>query len=74
MATISVDTNAISGYAGRLKTQCSQLDNIISSVATRRASLDMQIAAAAMATDAQLVTNNNKHFEIIEGLKIANWV
>ena len=37
-------------------------------------SLDMQIAAAAMAVDAQLVTNNKKHFEIIENLKIADWI
>jgi predicted nucleic acid-binding protein len=33
----------------------------------------MQIAAAAIAIDAQLVTNNKKHFDKIEGLKIANW-
>ena len=37
-------------------------------------SLDMQIAAAAMAADAQLVTSNKKHFRIIEGLKIADWI
>ena len=37
-------------------------------------SLDMQIAAAALAEDAQLVTNNKKHFENIEGLKIAVWI
>jgi tRNA(fMet)-specific endonuclease VapC len=37
-------------------------------------SLDMQIAAAAMAADAQLVTNNKKHFGSIEGLKIADWI
>jgi tRNA(fMet)-specific endonuclease VapC len=37
-------------------------------------SLDMQIAAAAIAADAQLVTNNKKHFGIIDGLKIANWI
>ena len=36
-------------------------------------SLDMQIAAAALTVDAQLVTNNKKHFESIEGLKIADW-
>ena len=37
-------------------------------------SLDMQIAAAACAMDAQLVTNNKKHFENIEGLRIADWI
>ena len=36
--------------------------------------LDMQIAAAAMAADAQIVTNNMKHFEKIEGLRIADWI
>jgi tRNA(fMet)-specific endonuclease VapC len=36
--------------------------------------LDMQIAAAAIAADAQAVTNNRKHFERIEGLKIADWI
>jgi len=37
-------------------------------------SLDMQIAAAAMATGAQFVTNNRKHFGNIDGLKIADWI
>ena len=36
--------------------------------------MDILIAAAAMAADAQLVTNNKKHFEKIEGLKIADWI
>ena len=36
--------------------------------------LDMQIAAAAMAADAQLVTNNKKHFGNVEGLKIVSWI
>jgi len=37
-------------------------------------SLDMQIASAAIALGAQLVTNNIKYFGNIEGLKIADWV
>jgi tRNA(fMet)-specific endonuclease VapC len=37
-------------------------------------SLDMQIAAAAISIDAQLVTNNRKHFGHIEGLRIADWI
>ena len=37
-------------------------------------SLDMQIAAAAIAEDAQLVTNNKKHFEKIEELRISDWI
>jgi tRNA(fMet)-specific endonuclease VapC len=36
--------------------------------------LDMQIAAAAIATNASLVTNNKKHFSIIPGLTIVDWL
>lgn len=37
-------------------------------------SLDMLIAAHALALDVVLVTNNTKEFERIEGLKLENWV
>lgn len=37
-------------------------------------SLDMLIAAPALAMDVVLVTNNTKEFERIEGLKLENWV
>ncbi|WP_020560419.1 type II toxin-antitoxin system tRNA(fMet)-specific endonuclease VapC [Thiofilum flexile] len=37
-------------------------------------SLDMLIAAHALALDAVLVSNNLKEFERIEGLKLENWV
>ena len=36
--------------------------------------MDMLIAAAAMAANAQLVTNNKRHFGNIEGLRIASWI
>lgn len=36
--------------------------------------IDMLIAAAALATDAELVTNNKKHFCLVPDLKIADWV
>ncbi len=36
--------------------------------------MDMLIAAAALAIDAQLVTNNRKHFGLVPGLKIADWM
>jgi len=36
--------------------------------------MDMMIAAAALATDAELVTNNKKHFCLVPDLKIADWV
>lgn len=37
-------------------------------------SLDMLIAAHALALDCALVTNNTKEFERIDGLKLENWV
>ena len=37
-------------------------------------SLDMLIAAHALALDVVLVTNNTKEFERIGGLKLENWV
>ena len=37
-------------------------------------SLDMLIAAHALALDTVLVTNNTKEFERIDGLKLENWV
>ncbi|GHT03358.1 ribonuclease VapC [Synergistales bacterium] len=36
--------------------------------------LDMQIAAAAIAINALLVTNNKKHFSVIPGLALADWI
>lgn len=36
-------------------------------------SLDMLIAAQAMSLDVTLVTNNEKEFSRIDGLKIENW-
>ncbi|MDR3075787.1 MAG: type II toxin-antitoxin system VapC family toxin [Synergistaceae bacterium] len=36
--------------------------------------MDMLIAAAALAIDATLVTNNEKHFCRVPGLKITNWL
>ena len=36
--------------------------------------MDMMIAAAAIAVDATLVTNNEKHFGKVYGLKITNWL
>lgn len=36
--------------------------------------MDMMIAAHARSLDAILVTNNQKHFKQVSGLKIVNWV
>ena len=35
---------------------------------------DSLIAGIALANDLQLVTNNMKHFQRIEGLKLSNWL
>lgn len=37
-------------------------------------SLDMLIAAHALALDVTLVTNNIKEFERVEGLRLENWI
>ena len=36
--------------------------------------MDMLIGAHALHVDAILVTNNHRHFERIEGLRLENWV
>jgi tRNA(fMet)-specific endonuclease VapC len=36
--------------------------------------LDMQIAAAALAMNAKLVTNNKKHFSMVPELILADWL
>jgi tRNA(fMet)-specific endonuclease VapC len=36
--------------------------------------MDMLIAAAALAIKATLVTNNERHFSSVPGLKVANWL
>ena len=36
--------------------------------------MDILIAAAALAMNAQLVTNNKKHFSGVPGLQIADWL
>lgn len=35
---------------------------------------DLLIASAAIAEDLVLVTDNTRHFQRIEGLKLENWV
>ena len=51
-----------------------QLHHDLQSKGQTVGSLDMLIAAHALALDVVLVTNNTKEFERIEKLKLENWV
>lgn len=63
---IPYDDQAIWHYA-RLRQQLQSKGQTIGS-------LDMLIAAHALALDVVLVTNNTKEFERIDDLKLENWV
>jgi tRNA(fMet)-specific endonuclease VapC len=52
---------------GRIKAELQRAGNVIED-------MDILIAATAIATDKILVTNNEKHFKRISGLKIDNWI
>jgi predicted nucleic acid-binding protein len=56
----------ISGVFGKLKAQ-------LESSGARLDDFDLAIAACALAYDLTLVTNNTKHFQRVEGLKLTNW-
>lgn len=45
----------------------------LESVGRRVDDFDLIIAATALTRNLTLVTNNTKHFERIQGLKLANW-
>lgn len=46
----------------------------LETVGARLADLDLIIAAIAMSRNLTLVTNNQKHFGRIQGLKLTNWM
>ncbi len=52
---------------GKIKSNLKKEGNIIGE-------LDMQISATALANDLILVTNNEKEFRRIKGLRVENWV
>ena len=58
----SFDTDAAQSYA-----------EIACTVGVRRQSFDRLIAAHALALDCILVTNNEKHFADVPGLRVENW-
>ncbi|MBO7619925.1 MAG: type II toxin-antitoxin system VapC family toxin [Victivallales bacterium] len=63
---IDWNTDAAMAYA-KLRQHLEAQGNIIGS-------MDMLIAASAIAEDAILVTNNTAHFSRITGLKFENWL
>ena len=52
---------------GRLRVQLRQRGTPIGT-------FDEMIAAHAVALDAVLVTDNTRHFELVDGLKLENWI
>jgi len=60
------DDDAAEHY-GKIRTSLEQKGRLIGA-------MDMMIAAHARSLDAILVTNNEKHFKQVGGLKIVNWV
>ena len=50
------------------------LKAILSKKGTTVADLDLMIASIAIANDEVLISNNLKHFEKVEGLRVESWV
>ena len=57
----------ISENFGKLKAALEKEGNVIDDA-------DLFIAACAIVNDATLVTNNERHFKRIKGLKLENWI
>jgi tRNA(fMet)-specific endonuclease VapC len=66
LPVLSLEDAARAGY-GQLRTALERRGEIIGAY-------DMLIAAHALALDATLVTNNEKEFKRVKGLKVENWV
>jgi tRNA(fMet)-specific endonuclease VapC len=47
--------------------------DIVRTISVKRASFDRLIAAHALSLGLTLVTNNQKHFADVPGLRLANW-
>jgi tRNA(fMet)-specific endonuclease VapC len=63
--TVSFDDHAAEVY--------SAIKNELEKNGTPIGNMDMLIASCAIANDSVLVTNNEKHFSKIKGLKTQNW-
>lgn len=62
---LNFDTKAAEFY-GRIRSELESSGRVIGS-------MDLLIASVAMANSAVMVTNNEREFERIKGLKIENW-
>ncbi|WP_392480273.1 PIN domain-containing protein [Nostoc sp. C110] len=60
-------TNPALRKYGELKAELRRIGQII-------AKFDLLIASVALAEDYPLVTNNTRHYERINGLKLENWI
>ncbi|NEU84233.1 type II toxin-antitoxin system VapC family toxin [Nostoc sp. UIC 10630] len=60
-------TNPALRKYGELKAELRRIGQII-------AEFDLLIASVALAEDYPLVTNNTRHYERINGLKLENWI
>jgi len=64
---LNVDSdNEICNFFGRLKAELEKEGNVLDDA-------DLFIAGCAMKNNYVLVTNNEKHFSRIKGLRIENW-
>ena len=63
---INWDSNSAKKYA-ELRAYLEKKGKIIGN-------MDMMIAAHALSIGAKIVTNNTRHFRLVPGLKVVNWV
>ena len=66
LPVLPLEDSARAAY-GQLRTALERRGEVIGAY-------DMLIAAHALAVDATLVTNNEKEFKRVKGLKVENWV
>jgi tRNA(fMet)-specific endonuclease VapC len=82
-ARVQQNIDAINGFTGPLEVMqfdirdadiCAKLRSVLEKRGKVIGSLDMQIAAQALARNCILVTNNQKEFKYIKELQLENWV
>ncbi|HVR38574.1 MAG TPA: PIN domain-containing protein, partial [Thermoanaerobaculia bacterium] len=65
---------AVMPFDDECATQFARIANDLAARGTPIGDFDALIAAHAMALDVTLVTNNVKHFSLVRGLKLENWL